>query len=166
MIQAARSVALFLLLLAVTAGVASLSNWPRARLVPDEMAVLTITFTHGGARTSECRRLSQEELQRLPPNMRRPMECPRSRVPLVLEVDLDGAPLLRASLPPTGLSGDGPSQIYRRFAVPAGEHDVAIRLRDSRRTEGFDHAAARHLVLSPGQNLVIDFRADTGFVMR
>jgi hypothetical protein len=31
------------------------------------------------------------------------------------------------------------------------------RLRDSARTEGFDHEAARQVTLAPGQNFAIDF---------
>ncbi|MCC7427376.1 MAG: hypothetical protein IT557_10745 [Alphaproteobacteria bacterium] len=162
----ARTLALFLLVLALTAGVAALSDWPRARLLPEGAAALTVTFTHSGARVAECRRLTQAEMARLPPNMRRPDACPRGRVALWLELDLDGAPLLRESLPPTGLSGDGPSQIYRRIALPAREHVIAVRLRDSRRSEGFDHTAEHRVALSPGQNLVVDFRASTGFIIR
>jgi len=135
-------------------------------MLPDGMAALTVTFTHGAERRGECRRLSQEELARMPPNMRRPTECPRGRMPVILEVDLDGVPLLQASLPPTGLSGDGPSQIYRRFALPARDYEIEVRLRDTRRETGFDHAATRRVRLVPGQNLVIDFRPDSGFVIR
>ncbi|MCC7281578.1 MAG: carboxypeptidase regulatory-like domain-containing protein [Acetobacteraceae bacterium] len=163
----ARQVAvLFLLMLGLTSGVAALSDRPRTRMLADDMAMLTITFSHGADRRGECRRLSQEELARLPPNMRRPVQCPRGRLPVLLELDLDGAPLLHASLPPTGLSGDGPSQVYRRFALPAGEHEIAVRLRDSRRETGFDHARTERVQLVPGQNLVIDFRPDSGFIVR
>lgn len=161
-----QAIVLFLLMLGITAGVSALSDRPRARMLPDGTAALTITFSHGAERRGECRRLSQEELARLPPNMRRPTECPRGRMPVVLELDLDGVPLLHASLPPTGLSGDGPSQVYRRFALPAGEYDIAVRLRDTRRETGFDHAANQRVRLVPGQNLVIDFRSGNGFVMR
>lgn len=164
--RARQAIVLFVLLFAVAAGAAALSDRPRARVLPDGMAALTVTFTHGAERVSECRRRTQEELARMPPNMRRPTECPRGRMPVLLELDVDGAPLLHASLPPTGLAGDGPSQIYRRFVIPAGEHEIAVRLRDTRRTAGFDHEMDRRVELAAGQNLVIDFRADAGFIIR
>ncbi len=43
-----------------------------------------------------------------------------------------------------------------------GRHLVTARLRDSRRQEGFDYEHEQSVELSAGQNLVIDFRADTG----
>jgi hypothetical protein len=73
---------------------------------------------------------------------------------------------LRESLPPTGLAGDGPSRVYRRFAVAAGEHRLRLRLRDTARSDGFDHEHAATVSLRPGQNLVVDFRAGSGFVIR
>ena len=39
---------------------------------------------------------------------------------------------------------------------------MRVRLRDSRREEGYDHEMAEDIELLPGQHLVIDFRADTG----
>jgi len=166
MTQARQAIALFLVMLGLTAGAAALSDRPRTHMLQDGMAALTITFTHGAERRGECRRLTQEEMARLPANMRRPTECPRGRLPVLLELDLDGAPLLHASLPPSGLSGDGPSQVYRRFTLPAREYEIAVRLRDTRREAGFDREETRRVRLVPGQNLVIDFRSDTGFVMR
>lgn len=166
MTEARRGIILFILLLLLTGGVAALSSQPRTRVLPDEAAALTITFTHSADRTTECRRLSPEELAKLPPNMRRPTECPRGRLPVVFELDLNGVPLLHTSLPPTGLSGDGPSQIYRRFALPAGDYTIVARLRDTRRAAGFDHETTQQVHLAPGQNLVVDFRPDTGFIVR
>lgn len=166
MTRVRQAVALFVLLLLITGGVAALSSQPRTRVLPEGSAVFTITFTHGADRVTECRRLTPEELAKLPPNMRRPTECPRERLPVVLELDLNGAPLLHASLPPTGLSGDGPSQLYRRFVLPAGDYTIAARLRDTRRATGFDHETTREVHLAAGQNLVVDFRPDSGFIIR
>jgi len=125
-------------------------------------AEIKLSFSHGGARVQECRRYTQEELARIAPNMRRPMDCPRERVPLVVELDLDGAPLFRATLPPTGAWKDGQSSVYRRFVVNPGTYQLTMRLRDSRRTEGFDHQKTVAITLIPRQNLVVDFRADKG----
>jgi hypothetical protein len=125
-------------------------------------AVIKLSFSHAGAHREECRRLSQEELNQLPPNMRRPMDCPRERVPLLVELELDGELLYRDVLPPSGLSSDGASTAYRKFPVTAGEHHLVARLRDSRRSAGFDHEKSAAITLIPQQNFVIDFRPELG----
>jgi len=126
------------------------------------LALIKLTFTHGAPRVTDCRRLSSEELEKLPPNMRRPIECPRRRPPVWVEFSLDAQPMLTAWLPPSGLSGDGPSRIYRGFVVPAGSHRLNVRLRDSGRTSGFDHEFDQTVNLAASQNLVIDFHPTGG----
>lgn len=125
-------------------------------------AVLTLSFSHAGDRVKPCRRLTPEEIAALPPNMRRPTDCPRERVPVVVELLVDGELLFREALPPTGIAGDGASTAFERFAVAPGVHELRAKLRDSRREEGFDYRMEETVELAPGQNLVIDFRAETG----
>ncbi len=135
---------------------------PRYAAFPDDMAQIKLSFAHGAHPKGECRRLTQEELEKLPPNMRKPVDCPRQRLPLLVELLIDGELLYRASVEPTGLSGDGPSRVYERFAVAPGGHRVTARLRDTARKEGFDYEHTEEVLLQPGQNLAIDFRAETG----
>lgn len=135
---------------------------PAYTYVDPGAAVITLSFGHAGARVSECRRLTPEEIAALPANMRRPMDCPRARVPLLVELELDGEAVYRASLPPSGLASDGASSVYERFVVAPGRHRVRVRLRDSRRKEGFDYEMEEDVELVPGRHLVVDFRADTG----
>lgn len=130
-------------------------------LDPDK-ALIKLSFSHAGAHREECRQLTQEELDRLPPNMRRPMDCPRERRPLLVELELDGEILYRDELPPSGLAGDGASTAYRKFPVAAGSHQLVARLRDSRREEGFDYVKSAEVTLAPQQNFVIDFRPEFG----
>jgi hypothetical protein len=125
-------------------------------------AVITLSFGHAGARVSECRRLTTEEIAALAPNMRRPMDCPRGRVSLLVEFELDGEVLYHASLVPSGIASDGASSVYERFVVAPGRHRVRVRLRDSRREEGFDYEMEEDIDLVPGQHLIVDFRAGTG----
>jgi hypothetical protein len=125
-------------------------------------AVITLSFGHAGEKVSECRRLTPEEIAALPPNMRRPMDCPRARVPLLVELQLGEQTLYRASAAPSGLAGDGASSVYERFVITPGRHRVTARLRDSRREAGFDYELDKVVDLAPGQHLVIDFRAGTG----
>jgi hypothetical protein len=81
---------------------------------------------------------------------------------LLVELAVDGELLYRDWLPPSGLAGDGTSTAYERFVVAPGRHVVTARLRDSRRELGFDYEHEQVVELVAGQNLVIDFRADTG----
>jgi hypothetical protein len=135
---------------------------PAYTYVDPAAAVITLSFRHAGERTSECRRLTPEEIAALAPNMRRPMDCPRGRVSLLVELELDGELLYRASLKPSGLAGDGASSDYQRFVVSPGRHRLLARLRDSRREEGFDYELEDEVVLVAGRHLVVDFRAGTG----
>lgn len=151
---------LLYLFLAVVLGY--FSDSPAYTHFPPDLALIKLSFTHGGKPKGECRRLTADEIAALPPNMRRPMDCPRERLPLLVDLRLDGAPLYRAWLPPSGLAGDGPSQVYQRFAVAPGRHRLSARLRDSAREEGFDYARDFEVTLAPLQNFVVDFRSETG----
>ncbi|MCK5479584.1 MAG: hypothetical protein KAJ06_00500 [Gammaproteobacteria bacterium] len=128
---------------------------------PDK-AVIKLSFSHAGQHVEECRRLTQDELNRLPPNMRRPTECLRARVSLLVEAEMDGQLIYREELAPSGLASDGTSTVYRKFPVGAGQHHLVVRLRDSRRTSGFDYEKSADIMLQPQQNFVIDFRPELG----
>jgi hypothetical protein len=127
-----------------------------------EKALIKLSFSHAGEHKGECRRRTPEELAALAPNMRRPFDCPRERVPLMVELVMDGELIYRGVLPPAGLAGDGASTVYQRFPVAPGRHRLIARLRDSRREQGFDHEHKQIVELRPRQNFVIDFRPQTG----
>lgn len=150
----------FFAALAVFIGYFSAS--PAYRQVPDGMAQIKLSFRHGGARVEDCRKLTPEEIAKLPANERRPNTCSRERLPMLIEIMLDGAPLYSDTLHPTGLSNDGPAETYAKFIVPAGRHVIEARLRDSKRTEGFDYEAVKDIDLVPFQNLAVDFKSDQG----
>lgn len=165
--KAVRLIAQFMVIAALFAGVAALSDWPTYGQIPTGSSVVMLTFVHGADRKGECRRLSPEEIAKLPPNMRRVQDCPRGRRAIYVELDVDGRSLYQASLSPTGFAGDGPSRVYQRFILPAGKHDVAVRMRDTARADGFDHERSESVELSPEQMLVIDYRPDSGsFIFR
>lgn len=138
------------------------SHWPTYRNLADDQALIKISFTHTGKPAGECQKQSEAELAKLPPNMRAPMKCPRGRSPVTVEVDIGGAPVLRRTAPPSGLSRDGASAVYQRFVVPAGEQRIAVRLNDDARNAGFTHQREASVKLVPGQVLVIDFDASRG----
>lgn len=152
---------------AVLAAVAALADWPRYHPIPAQSAIVKLSFTHGSNRQAECRRRTPEELAKLPPNMRNPLECPRRRGSVYVELDIDGETIYRALLPPAGISGDGPARVYQPFLVSAGAHTIAVRMRDTPRSEGYDYEKSGDVTLAADQNFVVDFRPEAqGFVFR
>jgi hypothetical protein len=138
------------------------SSWPAYEALPPDQALVKVSFIHHGQRVAECRPYTAEELAKLAPNMRTPMKCERERSPVTIEVDLDGATVYRHVATPSGLSRDGPSSVYHRIAVPAGEHRIAVRLKDSASARASTHTRDVTLTLKPAQVLVIDFDAEKG----
>ena len=157
----------FAVIAVLFAAVAAFADWPVYRQTPRGSAVVTLTFVHGADRRADCRRRTPEEIAKLPPNMRRVQDCPRGRRPVYVELSVGDQVVYRASLAPTGIAGDGPSRVYERFVLPAGQYDVAARMRDTARTEGFDYERKERVALAPDQMFVIDFRSEpAGFVFK
>jgi hypothetical protein len=134
---------------------------PRLHLMADNEAIVSISFSHAAQRVGECRQLSQEELAALPPNMRKPEDCPRERHALQIMLVMDDQTLYQATLSPTGLWADGKSTVYQRIRVSAGTHDFAIRMNDSGTSGSFDFENLSTISLLPGENLVVYFDADS-----
>ena len=150
-------------LLAIVVG--AYSCWPEYRQLAPGAAVVKLSFSHAAQRVEPCAQLTPAELARLPINMRVPTNCRRDRWPVTVDLVLDGKLLYHGTHRPAGLHDDGPSTIYRRFAVPSGPHDLTVRIRDTGRSAGYDYEASRRVQLQPGQSFVIDFAsAGTGFV--
>ncbi len=138
------------------------ANGPAYAPVPPEKAQIILSLIHGGKPAGECRDRSAAELAKLAPNMRRKLECPRARVPLLVEFKVDGNTLFREWLEPKGFAKDFPSHIHRRFAVEPGTRRIEVRLRDSNRSEGFDYERSAEMTLGPRQSAAIGFRAASG----
>lgn len=138
------------------------SHAPTYRHLAPDMALIKLSLVHAGKPVGDCRVQTVEELAKLPPNMRAPTRCPRERSPVTVELDIDGQAAVRAVAPPSGLSRDGASALYRRLPVPAGERLIQVRLRDDQRSHTAAYSAERRLVLAPAQVLVIDFDAEKG----
>jgi len=129
--------------------------------LPAGEAVVKLSLQHAGHRKEACRERSAEELAKLAPNMRTTSVCPRERTPVAVDIRMDGQPLFAVVAPPTGLSKDGSSTIYRRVSVIAGMHRFSATLADT--TDGSIGFRGEHSVdLKPGRVLVIDFDAAKG----
>lgn len=142
-------------LFAVVVGV--FSAWPRYEMVGVGDAIVSVTFSHAAKRIGECRTLSQEELNKLPPNMRKPSECPRERHPINVELRSGNDVLYADRLAPSGIWSDGKANVYRRVVVQSGVHELFIGMSDSGRENGFDHETSERVDIAPGRNVVIRY---------
>ena len=137
------------------AAVGLFSIWPEYDYVDPDEAIVSVAFSHAGERVAECRRLSQDELNELPPNMRKPSECPRGRHPVHVQLSLDGEALLDKVLPASGIWSDGKANAYERLTVPAGIHDIEVVINDSGGTPIGEMKARARLEVRAGSNVVV-----------
>lgn len=133
-----------------------LAHWPVFSQIPEDHGELTLSLAHLTERVGPCIQRTPEELEALPPNMRIPEECPRERVPAVIEVTVDDRTLLSRSVRPAGLFRGGRSYLVEAWALPAGNYSLRLRLRDSPREEGFDKEQQFDLQLTRGASAVLE----------
>jgi hypothetical protein len=144
------------------AAVGWFASHPRYRHLDADETLLKLSFSQPGQLKADCRRRSAEELAKLAPNMRTPLDCPRARSPVTVELALDERVLMRRVVRPSGLSEDGPSSLYQRFVVPSGEHELRVRINDNVRVTGFNYERAQTVRFEPGRVLVVDFEPTMG----
>jgi len=143
------------------------SVWPRYQLIEQGEAMVSLSFSHAGHRIQECRKLTQEELNELPPNMRKIDDCPRERLPIRIAFSSNGTILYKASRPPTGWWHDSESNVYHRMVIPAGKQNLFIGMVDSGREEGFDYSLEQEIDFLPGQHVVVEFNSiEQSFVFK
>lgn len=133
------------------------SSGPDYRLLAAGEAVVSLTFSHAGKRVGECRSLSQQELNELPPNMRKPNECPRERHPVFVQLLANEKVMIDRLLLPSGIWSDGKANVYERITLPAGDHRFKVRMNDSGTSDRFDFETSAAVQLEPGRNLVVGF---------
>ena len=125
-------------------------------------ATIKLSLSHAADRVEPCVRLTPEQIAELAPNMRRPESCERRRLPLTVELDIDGDTVAIVEAPPSGLWNDGPASIYESFEVEPGSHTITARLRDSDRSDDWDYVHAEEATLVAGRYFTITFRAEKG----
>ena len=144
-----------------------LSAAPTYDYASEDLASIKLSLSHATARIEPCVRLTPEQVAKLAPNMRRVEECTRERVPLFVELEINGELLRSIEASPSGLWGDGQASVYERIEFEPGEHSLTVRMRDSRRETGWDYTHTEQVTLRPGRYLTIRFEAATGrFVVR
>ena len=143
-------------------GVGYLSASPAYDYADAGKATIKLSLSHAADRVKPCVRLTPEEIAELAPNMRRPETCERQRLPLTVELEIDGTVVAHIEAPPSGLWDDGPGSIYERFEVEPGEHTITARLRDSDRSDGWDYPHTENVTLVASRYFTVTFRAATG----
>ena len=125
-------------------------------------ASVKLSLSHAADRVAECVRLTPDEINARARRGEPVNDCERERLPLTVEVDIDGETVLQVSAAPSGLWRDGPASVYERFDVAAGRHTITARLRDSARDSGWDYEHTETVELRPGRYFTIRFRAEIG----
>lgn len=136
------------------------STNPIYKQIPDDVALVKLSMSHLGGR--ECRKRTAEELAKLPPNMRAPLDCPRGRSDTKIVLELDEKPFYEVIMKPTGLSRDGVGTVFKRFELKAGTYKLAARMNDNLVNPGYNFVKEEQITLKPAQVLVIDFNPDQG----
>jgi hypothetical protein len=147
---------------ALAVAIAYFSASPRYQYASAEAAIVKVSLSHATNRIAPCVLLTSSEVAELAPNMRRAEKCERARLPLSIELAVDGKLKLSEQALPSGLWSDGPASIYRRFDMPSGEYRIDVRLRDTNRADGWDYAYTQDVRLQAGRYLTITFRAENG----
>ena len=145
--------------------IAAFSSGPVVRQLEEGMAVVTLAFGHAGNPIRACRQRTPEELAALAPNMRAPMDCPRERSIITVELLMDGELIHHIIAPPPGAFKDQGVDVYENISVPEGRHEFTVRMNDSALVEGFTYSNSYTVDLEPAQLLFIDFSMqEAGFV--
>jgi hypothetical protein len=114
-----------LVALAVTFGIAALSRVPYAADESDR-ALVRFSWRTPSAFVEECRRLSQEEIERLPVHMRREEVCEGRVLPYRLLVRIDGRTVYDELVRAAGARGDRPLYVFRELPAAPGEYLVEV----------------------------------------
>jgi hypothetical protein len=139
-----------------------LSSAPAYDYADATQATIKLSLSHAANRVKPCVKLTPEQIAKLAPNMRHSEQCERARLPLTVELDIDGEIVAHVVAPPSGLWNDGPASVYEKFEVKTGEHTLTARLRDSARSDGWDYTHTEDVSLAAGRYFTIAFRAETG----
>lgn len=92
-----------------------------------DRAVVRLSWRLRAEEGAECRRPTQEELDRLPVHMRNPDACIGDLAPYELRVDVDGTRRVTRIVRPAGVRGDRPIFVYEELRLAPGRHTLAVR---------------------------------------
>lgn len=114
-----------LLALAAAAAIAALSGVSYVT-EPAQYGLIRLAWRARGEQVRRCRRLSAEELAKLPPHMRQEQVCERGILPYHLRVSVDDTTLVNEEVRAGGARADRPLFVFREFPVTPGMHHLSI----------------------------------------
>ncbi|MBT7411044.1 MAG: hypothetical protein HN826_15200 [Methylococcales bacterium] len=132
---------------------------PSYHQLDKNQAMITFTMSHIGKHVTKCKKISYKELMKLPPNMRKPMDCPRERSPVEIELMLDSKVVYSRVVQPVGLFKDQGVDIYENIRVSAGKHRFKVWINDDVNVKGPIYRHEQDLTIRPEQHLVIQFKS-------
>jgi len=133
---------------------------PSYRQLAEDKAVVTLAFGHAAKRISECTVLTQEALEKLAPNMRKPMDCPRERSPVTVELRLNSELEIQDVYQSPGLYQDQSVDVYHNIKVQQGEYRLSVWMNDNVNVDGPTYQFEQTVRLRPAQRLVVTFDAE------
>ena len=139
---------------------------PSIRVINDDESMITLAFGHAGELREPCRKMSSEEMAKLPANMRIDEACPRERSPIHIEMLMDGELLYDKTLLAPGIYNDGGVNIFFSGKIPAGEHNIEIKMEDNVRNEGLDHTFTKTVSIDPTKIILFSYDQINGFVVK
>ena len=99
---------------------------------------------------------------KLPPNMRKPMDCSRERSPVIMELQMDDKVIYSHTAQPVGLYGDQGIDVYKNIRVSAGIYHLKAWVNDDVNVEGPIYEHEQDVDIQPEQHLVIQFESRLG----
>jgi hypothetical protein len=163
--DAARIAGQVLAFLLFALAIGGLSRWPPLRPLGEGEALVRLAMAVPGKLKGECRRLSEEELARLAPNMRRPLDCPRERRPVRIRLEVDGALAREEVIQPSGVARDGAATAYWKLLLPAGRHELRALVSEDATLAGHGYERSARLDLPAGSVLTVDFDRERGGIL-
>jgi hypothetical protein len=123
--QVVRRVAGSAVALASALAIGALSGAPYTADRAD-YGIVRLAWRARGERVEQCRRLTTEELERLPAHMRQQERCEGRILPYRLHVRVDGARALDELVQAAGARHDRPLYVYHELPLEPGTHALAV----------------------------------------
>ena len=101
-----------------------LSQWPISD--SSDEAVIRLSWRTAPVRIEECRTLTEDELSRIAPHMRRPEECTGGFADYELRLEVDGDIIQFDTLQPSGLRQDRPVYVFSDYLVDPGTYEISV----------------------------------------
>ena len=98
------------------------------RIAGGTEALLRLSWSGRPERVERCRKLSDEELAKVPAHMRQRVQCEGHSARYVVRVLGNATPLSIDTVTGGGLRGDRAIHMLREYRLPAGAHAIAVEI--------------------------------------